>query len=324
MGPVPRVRGGLAFALSASLLLPASALGSAVTFLDEFIITRSLTPTAGSASLGTYEGAGIFYRDSFDDGLEPPSGGSFFGPNPGNYFTSGSYGATDESGNKLRLDSSMGTVGTNAAGQGRRNQQSILNSNIDPANSVQGLKQAFHTFSIYGRFDLALPPQPVDSYRIFLQDSGGGLFNTEDLGVGVQRLEDGSVVVRFVRQDFVAGTLVVLDEDLLTFPAGADQIELRLQRASLSDDLVSAAYRFWDDGAPVTPFTVMDGATEFFNTRPWGRAGFRAFEALVPEPGTLALLLSGLGLLAFFGRRRQFACSKQRYRERAAAPDSVP
>jgi hypothetical protein len=299
-------RGGLAVGLLAAVAIPGAVHASAVTFLDHLIITRNLTPLPGApGTLGTYEGAGIFYQDQFFDGLEPPSGGQYFGPVAGTYFIQyGAYGPSDESGGKLRLDSSMGGATTNAAGQGRRSQQVTLPSSTNTAQSVQGLIQAFHTFSVYGLFDLTLPPNPTDGYGIQIQDNGPALNATEELGIQLRRNADSTLSIRSIQQNFAGGVLTVLDDDPLVIPAGADQIEFRLQRATLGSDLVTAAYRFWDNGAPATAFTVMDNPADFFNNRGWARAGFRASENLVPEPGTLALVFGALGVLAFAARRR--------------------
>jgi hypothetical protein len=293
-------RGCLAIGLVGGVATPCAVSASAVALLDHLVITRNLTPLPGEpGGLGsTYEGAAVYYADLFSDGVEPPSGGVFFGPSPGNYFIQfGMYGATDESGGRLRLNSALGTPAVNAAGEGRRTQQVTLLSSTNTTQSLQGLIQAFHTFAVYGRFDIALPPSPGDVYSIKIQDNGPGLMATEELSVGVRRQEDGSLVVFYGRQDFLADTITFLDADALVIPADADQIEFRLERASLASDVVTGAYRFWD-GATPSAFTILDNATEFFNNRGWARAGFRAVEFFVPVPGTLSLLLAALGALS--------------------------
>jgi hypothetical protein len=215
----------------------------------------------------------------------------------------GAFGPSDESGGKLRVDSSNGGLTANAAGQARLTQAVTLPTDTNIQNANAGLKQSFHTFSVYGLFDLTLPPNAGDNYGIQILDSGPGLTATEELGIQLFRNPDLSLSIRSFQQDFVGNAISILDEDLLMIPAGADQIEFRLQRATLNSDLVTAAYRFWDDGSPITAFTVMDGAIDFFNNRGWARASFRAVEA-VPEPGTLALLFGALGVLVFTTRRR--------------------
>jgi len=300
-------RGCLPVVLLVGVATPGAVSASSVTFLDHLTITRNLTPTAGPTSLGIYEGAGIFYRDQFDDQAEPTSGGSFVGPTAGTYFIQfGGYGGSDESGGKLRLDSSLGGPAANATGQGRRTQQATLPTSTNTSQSVGGLIQGFHTFSVYGLFDVTIPPNPIEGYGIQIQDNGPMLNATEELAIQVFRQQGGNVVIQWFRQNFAGGSLTPLDSDALVIPAGANQIELRLDRASTASDFVTAAYRFWGNGSPVTAFTVMDNPAEFFNTRGWARAGFRAFEELrVPEPGTVALLLGALGALILAARRRR-------------------
>lgn len=299
-------RGCLVIGLLGSIATPTAVTASAVAFLDHLIITRNLTPGPGAPGhLGVYEGASVYYGDLFANGLEPPSGGVFFGPVPASYFVQfGTYLPTDEAGDRLRLDSSLGSPSVNAAGEGRRTQQVTLLSNVDTTQSLQGLIQNFHTFAVYGRFDIAIPPNPGDGYSIKIQDNALGLAPTEELSMVVRRQEDGTVAIVWARQDFLADTITFLDVEPLVIPTGADQIEFRLERASLGSDIVTGAYRFWD-GATAGAFTVMDNPTEFFNNRGWARAGFRAVEFLVPEPGTLALLLAALGALSAAMRRRR-------------------
>lgn len=301
-------RGCLAIGLLGGVATPCVVSASAVAFLDHLVITRNLTPFPGEpGGLGsTYEGAAVYYADLFGDNVEPPSGGVFFGPSAGTYFLQfGAYGATDEAGGRLRTDSTLGAPTTNSAGTNVRTQQSSLISSVDTTQSVQGLIQAFHTFAVYGRFDLALPPEPGDGYGIQIQDSGPALPSTEELAIQVLRRASGEVGVNWIHQNFAGGILTPLDFDLLVVPAGADQIELRLERASTASDLVTGAYRFWGAGAPLTAFTLMDAPADFFNNRGWARAGFRAFERLpVPEPGTLVLLIAAIATLIVAVRRR--------------------
>lgn len=300
-------RGCLAVGLLVAVGLPQATYASAVTAIDHLVITRSPLPggPGDPGFIGIYEGQGIFYVDLFGNGLEPPSAGAFaFSVGTPVYGVSGTFGPTDEMGGKLALDSSKGALIANAAGAARLAQAAVLLTNTDVANPVAGLKQANHTFSIYGLIDLMSPPNPLDTVTVLLSDSGPGLSPTEELVVGLRRNAASALELFFARQDFVAGTITFFDQDPLAPPAGADQVELRLTRASLGDNLVSAAYRFWDDGAPITAFSVMDGAASFFNTRGWGRAGFRASEAVVPAPGTIALLLAALATLVLVRRTR--------------------
>jgi len=294
--------GALGIAIAFALPIPASA--TAISAIDDFIITRSLTSTSQ-----LYEGQTIFYRDSFSDGAVPPSGGSFFDGSTGSYVVLGSYPATAESGGKLGLDSSLGGPFTNANGASRTLQRSILPTSADPTNQA-GLKQTVHTFSVFGLFDLTaltIPPVPRDGWGIAIND-GGPLGATESIDLLVRREENSSLVIRLQEQDFLNGLVNTLELDPLIIPTGADQIELRLQRATLGSNLLTASYRFWDNGLSMGAFTEMSTKADFFTSNSWARGAFFAVEgtAAVPEPNTLALLLlSGACMLAATTQRRR-------------------
>lgn len=287
-------------ALAASI--PAGA--TAITSIDTFTITRSGIDSAGS-SFGIYEGEGVFYRDGFSDGAVPPSGGSFFTGAAGTYNVLGSYLSTDESGGKLGLDSSLGGAFTNANGGSRTLQRSVLTTDADP-DAQAGLKQAYHTFSVFGLFDLTTPPVSRDGYGIAIND-GGPSGATESIDLFVRREENGNLVVRFQEQDFLNKVINTLELDaLLSIPVGADQIELQLRRGDLSTKLLTASYRFWDEGSPIGQFITMSATADFFTNNAWARGAFFAVEgtAEVPEPGSLALLFAGMAAGLFAGRAR--------------------
>jgi hypothetical protein len=311
------VRGTSALALATALLLPGAVQARVVTFIDHFIITRGgIDPPV---SFGTYPGPApggqqIYYQDFFDDGSEPPAGEFFASttpaipPAPALYGVFGSYGMSDECcvpapPSKLRLDSSMGGFGANAMGQGRLTQRATLLGDSTPTISARGLKPQFHTFSIFGLFDLMVPPEAVDGYGVTFNDSPA---TQESVDLLVRRLLSNSVVVRFGHQDFLGSGISVIDEDVLAPPPLADQIELRLEWANVDGDpegdAMFASYRYWGVGAPLEDFVLMSGSSAFSNGKGYGRASFFAVQA-VPEPGTAALLFAALSLLAAVRRR---------------------
>jgi hypothetical protein len=269
-------------ATAVALVLSAPAGASVVTAIDDFMITRN---------------GQDFYHDAFGDGNPSPAGGSFFTGAPGTYAVLGSYPAGAESGGKLALDSSLGGPFVNALGRGRTLQRSILPTDADPSTE-NGLKQQFHTFALFGLFDLAIPPAIGDGYGIALNDGGPNLPANTSIDLFVRREENGTVMIRFQEQDFLNDIVNTLERDDLVIPIGADQIELRLQRGDLDTDAVTAAYRFWGGGlAFVADFNPMQATVDIFQDgRGWARGAFFAVQA-IPEPGTLALL----GLAAAIG-----------------------
>jgi len=287
-----------AAALAVAVAWPGTASATVITPLDEFVITRS---GLANSPLGSYGGQQVWYRDSFSDGAPPPSGGSFFNGTSGAYGVLGSYPVGAESSGRLTLNSALGGPFVNANGGGRVLQRSTLLTDIDPTTQA-GLKQAFHTFSVFGRFGLTSPPNRGDGYGISVSD-GGPLGATEAIDLFVRRDENNKVVVRLQEQDFLNAVVNTLELDALVAPTGADQIELRLQRGDLANGLLTASYRFWDDGAVLSDFIVMSSTADFFTNNGWARANFFAVQ-LIPEPGVLGLLLLATGLLAFTRTRR--------------------
>lgn len=286
-------------AAAAALVLSLPAGATVITAIDEFTITRS--GITGSP-LGSYLGQPVFYRDAFADGIPPPSGSTFFNGGAGTYNVNGTYPAGSEAGGKLTLDSSLGGAFVNASGVGRTQQLALLLTDINPASQA-GLKQTFHTFAVFGLFDLAVPPARADGYGIFVND-GGPSGATESIDLFVRRELNDNIVIRFQEQDFLNSVLNTLELVSLVIPAGADQIELQLQRADLANNLLTASYRFWDDGAALSPgFTTLSATANFFTNNGWARGGFFAVQA-IPEPGTLALLLLAAASLFALARPR--------------------
>lgn len=284
------------------LTLSLSVGATAITAIDEFVIGRGLAVQGQTA---TYEGKPIFYRDSFSDGAAPPAGGAFFSGAAGTYNVLGSYPAGAESGGRLTLSSALGGAFTNAAGGSQTLQRSVLATDTDPSTTA-GLKRDFHTFSVFGLFDLTIPQAVRDGYGIAVIDAGPG-GSTESIDLFVRREENGSVVVRFQEQDFLSQVINTLELDTLAVPAGADQIELQLGRDDPATNALTASYRYWDGGVAVSPFVAMTAKADFFTTNAWARGAYFAIEGVgaAPEPNSLALVLGGMFALALATLQRR-------------------
>lgn len=278
---------GLMFALTASL-------ASATPFtpvVDEFWIIKN--------------GSEIF-RDSFEDGVKPPSG-----PDGGNtYVMLGEAGMTAEAGGKLSMTPSLGDKVLISDTLADVTTAALRRLGTNPANP-NILDQA-SSFEIHGLFDMSnLPAITGQSFGVRANDRAPDLGfdgnNTFYLFVGVSEVT-GDVGVFLRLNDFELDTTDVLwVNSIEAVLSGADQIELVLSKTAGSD-MISASYFLFDSdlvdpllqsdsilnaGVLYQPETGPDGSPL---TEPFVRAQFMSTDRVtVPEPATLALLGIGLG-----------------------------
>jgi PEP-CTERM motif-containing protein len=264
--------------------LVAAALGSppahaVVVGIDEFSVTRN---------------GGLFFSDTFADGLVPPSGPS----GSATYNVSGTILGTAESGGLLLLDSANGELSANADGDPRLSVRVRLLSNIDQTNLSAGLKSD-DTLSLSGIFTLTTPSGPdVSQYAIRFNDATGeGAHQLVQLQVRFNP-NSGAPEIRYLQQDFDASTITTLGSAAFAPPAGADRIRLTISRPSLLNDDFFGAYSYLSGGSVIAgaggSFAT---AGQMFEGENFVRAEFNVSEA-IPEPGTLALLVVGLAGIA--------------------------
>jgi hypothetical protein len=252
--------------------------------IDQFLVIRNDT---------------TFFNDTFADGIVPPSG-----PNgSATYNVSGTIPSTAESGGLLLLDSANGDPSANAQGDARLSVRVRLQSDIT-ANLGPGLKSD-DTLALSGIFTLTAPPGPDNAeYSIRFNDaSGGGAHQLVQLQVRFNP-NTGAPEIRYLQQDFDAGTITALGSAAFAPPAGADRIMLTMSRPDVLNHNFFGSYSYLAAGSVIAgaggSFAT---AGQMFEGENFVRAEFNVSEA-IPEPGTLALLLVGLAGMAATRIRR--------------------
>ena len=248
-----------------------------------------------------------FFVDSFADGVPPPSAPNFPNGTPASYFVGGTIPAGSEANGVLRLNSSNGAVIVNANGFTNRSLASVLLTNTNPTNLVNGLK-VDDTFSMTGVFSLVPNTGPLYSgYGIAFNDGGGGNVRRNEWDLQLQYSENlGQNVIRFSWQDFDANIINNLAVIPASAPPGADQVSFTLARPSLDSSDLVASFAYLDNGAVVGGQTFQQVGS-VFQDRDWLRGLFFAAsrERTVPEPASLLLVLLGfLGTVTVRSNRR--------------------
>lgn len=245
------------------------------------------------------------FYDNFADLNAPPSAPNFTplgGGGATEYAMFGTMGPEAVINNQgiLTLDS----LNTTLNNFGTPVQQAILKTNVDP-NSTAGLKQGSTNFAVGGIFNFINPGNAKGSYGIRFTDASVGNGN-DIVSLSIHGRINGKAVIQFSDFDSTTGTRTVISQQVLD--SSHQQIGLGLaylDPAGAEPKAVYATYFYLDNDAP-TAFFGMNGSAVLFDGENFTRAALFAADTntvAVPEPAEYALMLAGLGLVAWAVRR---------------------
>jgi VCBS repeat-containing protein len=244
----------------------------------------------GIDQLKVTKGSTVVFEDNFSDGAPPPS----LANDAGAPFAT-SYGVNNgvsvvEVGGRAILDYAQG-VPTDLIGTPEPGVFSgfNLNSNVNPSDSVNGLKLATD-FQVEGRFDLTVPDDSREAYGIRLADRqlGGPGSPPDQLGddvvdLIVRRDLVGDITVTLRELDFATETVINIESITLAPPVGADQIVLRLTHAA-NAQTVQASFDYLSGGAVVGTQSFSSSASIFTNET-WTR--LQVFASAAEQAGSV-------------------------------------
>lgn len=278
----------------------------------------------------------VFFTDTFNaPGGGPPAGPSNIAPNynpaiygtgrntPLGYHvldnttvgsTSGTTLSTAGTGNVLPLDTASGAAVANAEGAVRHEIAVTLLTNVASVTAASALT-SFNVLSETGLFDLTIPTGPLFSaYGIRFSDNLPNATPSHPDGQLLQlfvRYNDTALraEIAYILQDFGANTITLLGSTPLlpALPAGADQIQFTLGQNTAGGSFFGR-YEFFDDGVGLGVHALGSGNLFSDSSFQFVRGQFFVAEgvtAAIPEPEIYAMMMVGLGLLGWVGRRKK-------------------
>jgi hypothetical protein len=285
-------RAGFALASLAASLAAAPAAQAATAAIDALMVIR---PVSG------------LYVDEFNDGVAPPLGNpqSAFDPNPlppATYSlnTGASFLAGAENNGVLRFDPAGMAVSCTAAFGCNRQTMVTLNTSTT-VGSGAGLRQN-QDFVVLANWSF-VTPDPQARYRLRLSDTFQGALSNDIVDIDVINTAAG-VQVRLLDIDLAAGTANVLNSVTLSPQLQATNLVMLFDHHAFTST-VSASFQLYNGVTPVMNGYYALGQGQLFTGEDAVRVGFGAITSAVPEPGSLVLLATGLGLLGLRQRRRQ-------------------
>ena len=208
----------------------------------------------------------LFFDDNFNDNLAPPNAPNIVGGGSTSYGVGGSFFETADRLLLVGTNSTLSAVNINGLPSAGVN--ATLNTDIS-ANPNAGLKSN-QSFTVEGRFDLAMPIDVRDQYGIRLTDSTSPTSGDSVVSLAVRRDADG-VFVNLSDLNFVTATGTPIQRIALNPLAGDDQIVLRLSHDPLNTGIISAAFDLIDNGM-VTSTTLFSSTGTIFEGENWTRA----------------------------------------------------
>jgi hypothetical protein len=283
------------------LIVSASGFAFAMPFtpiLDEFWIVKS-TDAAGPTEI---------FRDSFDDGVVPPSGPD----GATTYFGVGHTAMTSESGGKLTMTPSLGNLVSISGTTAEYSTTASRSLATNPANpNFLGEDSAF---SIHGLFDMSnLPTVNGQSFGIRATDRALAMGNLGDntyaLFVGMSEISS-DITIALRHENFVTNVSTRLDSiSIQSLLPTAGQIELIFSKVAGASELL-ASYILYDTSAAILGTGSVGAASTLgiYQGETYIRGGFQSTDAVsVPEPATLALLGLGFAGMTFARKRKASA-----------------
>lgn len=195
-------------------------------------------------SLKIQRNGSLYFEDSFNNGVPPPSAPNLANGTPISYAVQGSVGP--EGNGKLTLDSSTAEFQILSSGRFQLFQQARLLTDTDSANLASGLK-IDDIFSVTGIFDLVLPNPStiIEEYGIGLSDRLGTSEGNDDVRMLIRKGGSGTRI-SFTHTDFSTDTTTIITS--VSIDPNHQQIALTLSRPSLANNRIVASYAYVDNG----------------------------------------------------------------------------